>query len=67
MPRADDALKIADALGVSVEYLLTGTERGGAASNPRIQEILTKIIAFDNNDLEAVKSLVNAMAGRYEV
>jgi transcriptional regulator with XRE-family HTH domain len=65
MPRAGDAFKIADALGVSVEYLLTGTERGGAVSNPRIQEILTKIIVFDNNDLEAVKSLVNAMSGRY--
>jgi transcriptional regulator with XRE-family HTH domain len=66
MPRANDAFKIAGALGVSVEYLLTGTE-SGAVSNPRIQEILTKIIIFDTNDLEAVSSLVNAMAGRYGV
>jgi hypothetical protein len=65
MPRADDALRIAWALGVSVEYLLTGTDKGDSASNPRIQEIIEEMVLFDDRDIEAVKALVKTMSGRY--
>jgi transcriptional regulator with XRE-family HTH domain len=65
MPRTDAAFKIAEALGVSVEYLLTGVDKGSPVSNPRIQEIVEKVILFDDNDVEAVRALVNIMSGRY--
>ncbi|MDR1316974.1 MAG: helix-turn-helix domain containing protein [Spirochaetales bacterium] len=65
IPRADAALSIARALGVSVEYLLTGTDKGEFVSNPAVQEITKNIVLFDDNDLEAVKALVKTMSGRY--
>jgi transcriptional regulator with XRE-family HTH domain len=66
MPRADAAFKIAGALGVSVEYLLTGVDAGGAASNPRVREIAEKVALFDDNDIAAVAALVKTMSGRYD-
>jgi transcriptional regulator with XRE-family HTH domain len=65
MPRADAAFRIAEALEVSVEYLLTGADTGGSASNPRIQEIIEKMVLFDNTDVEAIGALVKTMSGRY--
>ena len=38
IPRADDALKIADLLGVSVRYLVTGEDEEGIS--PRERELL---------------------------
>ena len=38
IPRADDALKIADLLGVSVRYLVTGQDEEGIS--PRERELL---------------------------
>jgi transcriptional regulator with XRE-family HTH domain len=65
MPRADAAFKIAGALGVSVEYLLTGADADRAVSNPRVQEIAEKVALFDDNDIEAVAALVKSMSVRY--
>jgi transcriptional regulator with XRE-family HTH domain len=67
MPRADDAFKIAEALDVSVEYLLAGDDRKGHISNPNARKIIEKIAFFDENDIEAVKVLVKAMAKRYHI
>jgi hypothetical protein len=67
LPRADAAFRIARALDVSVEYLLTGTNTGESAPSSAIQEIIEKAVLFDDNDLEAVKALVTSMAGRYGV
>jgi transcriptional regulator with XRE-family HTH domain len=65
IPRADEAYLIAEALGVSVEYLLSGRDGAGHASNQSLEEIVKTIVSFDKTDLEAVNALVNAMSKRY--
>jgi transcriptional regulator with XRE-family HTH domain len=65
IPRADEALHIAEALKVSVEYLLTGTDPQKKPSNPAINEINETILFFDDNDLQTILATVRAMAARY--
>jgi len=69
-PRADIAYKIAEALGVSVEYLLTGRQQLKQSSNTTIyaaviDEIAQNLVFFDSFDLETVKALASSMAKRY--
>jgi transcriptional regulator with XRE-family HTH domain len=66
IPRADAACRIAAALGVSVEYLLTGMDKPGEVSNPQMQDIVKNLILLDDTDLEAVKTLVRTLAGRHK-
>jgi transcriptional regulator with XRE-family HTH domain len=66
IPRADEALRIAQALKVSMEYLLTGVERSAQPSNPATNEIATTIPLFDDNDLHTILATVRAMAKRYQ-
>ncbi|AEF86153.1 putative bacteriophage CI repressor protein [Treponema primitia ZAS-2] len=66
IPRADEAYLIAEALGVSVEYLLSGREGTSHASNPSLEEIVKSIISFDQIDLDAVNALADAMSKRYK-
>jgi len=65
VPRADEALRIAQALKVSVEYLLTGTDFPKEPSNPFINEITKTAPFFDDNDLQTLLATVRAMAVRY--
>jgi transcriptional regulator with XRE-family HTH domain len=65
IPRADDAYKIATALHVSVEYLLTGSDRTKRHSNPCLQEIIENLIGLDALDLKAVSALTQTLALRY--
>jgi transcriptional regulator with XRE-family HTH domain len=65
IPRADEAFRIAEALKVSVEYLLTGADRPKKPSNPIAHEISETIPFFDNNDLKTIYATVRAMAARY--
>jgi hypothetical protein len=65
IPRADEALSIAEALKVSVEYLLTGADSQKKPSNPIIQEIGETVPFFDDNDLQTILATVRAMAARY--
>jgi hypothetical protein len=44
LPRADEAVKIARSLDVTVEYLVTGDRRGGAGVVGRIQELALAIL-----------------------
>ncbi|GHV02354.1 hypothetical protein FACS189485_02550 [Spirochaetia bacterium] len=64
-PRADEAYRIAGALGVSVEYLLTGKDSPAHSSNPPLEEIIQMVVQFDQNDLEVVSALVKSMSKRY--
>jgi transcriptional regulator with XRE-family HTH domain len=64
IPRADAACRIAAALGVSVEYLLTGTDKPGEASNPRMGEIIKNLVLLDDLDREAVEALTRTLAKR---
>jgi len=66
IPRADEAFRIAEALKVSVEYLLTGADQPGEPSNPAINEITGAIPFFDENDLQTLLATVRAMAIRYQ-
>ena len=69
LPRADVAYKIAEALGVTVEYLLTGREQCKEVSNIPIhtimEEIAKELVFFDPFDLDTLKILISSMAKRY--
>jgi len=67
IPRADEALCIAQALKVSVEYLLTGADRQKEPSNPAVHEITETIPFFDDTDLQTLLAAVRAMAARYKL
>lgn len=62
-PAADRAVEIADALGVSVEFLVTGREtqfdlRG---ANPLVVEINTRLQRMSDAQLERVLTVVNSI------
>jgi hypothetical protein len=65
IPRADEALLIAEALKVSVEYLLTGIDLQKTPSNPAINEINETVPFFDGNDTQTILATIRAMAARY--
>ena len=68
VPSADIAVKIAGALGVSVEYLVTGKDSSAPRMftlPPKQRKILDTISSFDDTDLDAVLSLANALKKRY--
>jgi len=70
LPRADVALRIAEALGVTVEYLLTGRDQNQPISNvparALMEEIAKELAFFDASDLETVRTLISSMARRYQ-
>ena len=65
IPRAGETFRIAEALKVSVEYLLTGADREKNPSNPVVHEITETALFFDDNDLQTLLATVRAMAARY--
>ena len=66
IPRADETFRIAEALKVSVEYLLTGADGHKGPSNPAVHEIAGTVPFFDDNDLRTLLATVRAMAARYK-
>jgi transcriptional regulator with XRE-family HTH domain len=59
IPTADVAVKIAQALGVSVEYLITGKENSPEnASSPEIRLLLKNIRQLDEKDRRMVCAIV---------
>jgi len=61
MPPADVAVRIAQTLGVSVEYLVTGNE----SSLPRdIRKIIRLLLQLDPIDRKVVSVLVSALINR---
>jgi hypothetical protein len=65
IPRADEALLIAETLKVSVEYLLTGADSPINPSNPAIKEISETVPFFDDNDIQTILATIRAMTARY--
>ncbi|MGL4982244.1 MAG: helix-turn-helix domain-containing protein [Treponemataceae bacterium] len=65
VPTVDSAFKIAQALNVSLEYLLTGIDDSSLSGNEKLAEITTKIACFDEIDLQAIKNLVDTLYSRY--
>lgn len=66
-PSVDNAVKIAAALGVSVEYLVTGRCGGAFADSlpPKIEAVVTELKHLDDIDLDSVALLVQGMKKRY--
>jgi transcriptional regulator with XRE-family HTH domain len=58
MPPADTAVKIAHALGVSVEYLVTGKE---AALPSDVRHIVQNLLRLGEKDRKVAATLVNAL------
>jgi transcriptional regulator with XRE-family HTH domain len=69
-PSAEAAVSIARALGVSVEYLVTGREGGKdrpLSSLPQdIQNIVRALECLNARDRQAVFALVNSLKNRYQ-
>lgn len=67
VPAADNAVKIAQALGVSVEYLVTGTDLKNTkiSSCPiKYRKIIENLELLDDKDLEAILALVEVLKTR---
>ena len=66
IPYADTALKVARFLGVKLDYLLDMPEENEKNStNPSILEIENKLRRFSQGDLQAIRSVVNALNEKY--
>jgi transcriptional regulator with XRE-family HTH domain len=58
MPPADAAVKIAKALGVTVEYLVTGED---SSMSKEVNRITRSILSLNQRDRKLVVSLVKSM------
>ena len=58
-PSAETAVKIAQVLGVSVEYLVNGVDSSFPKTlKPEVAEILEEINHLEKEDLEAIKYII---------
>lgn len=58
-PQAENAVKIAAALGVSVEYLVTGKDSSIPATiKPEVVDILPELNRLDTEDFEFVRMMI---------
>ncbi|MBQ5878095.1 MAG: helix-turn-helix transcriptional regulator [Treponema sp.] len=65
IPNADSAVKIAKALNVTVEYLVTGEDSSISQKSPDLLNIIRTIQNLDSIDLNSINQLVVAMQKRY--
>lgn len=61
MPPADVAVRIAKALDVTVEYLVTGKDSVNKAKSAEIQEIIKDLTTLSNQQPETVKKMIHAL------
>ena len=64
MPSADAAVRIAKALGVTVEYLITGNELQGQKTSPLLPDprvILKSLESLNKRDRKIVYNLINSL------
>lgn len=63
LPNVETAVKIAKALGVSVEYLVTGedSQKPHDSKSSEIQEIIDDLSNLDKNQLATVKKMIHAL------
>ena len=68
VPSADNAVRIAQSLGVTVEYLVTGNT-SNKAELPQIpakyKKLFSEIMNLDDTDLSSVSALIEQMQKRY--
>lgn len=67
LPTVDLAVKIANALGVSVEYLVTGKDKNVKehAYTPSARKLLELFSVLDERDQQTVVQLAESMSARY--
>ena len=68
VPSAENAVRIAKSLGVTVEYLVTGTVTGHheiSQTPVKYKKIFTEIMDLDDTDLSSVSALIEQMQKRY--
>lgn len=61
MPPADVAVKIAKALDVSVEYLVTGEDLLHNSKYAEIQEIVNDLSCLNKEQLSTIKKMIHAL------
>lgn len=61
LPNVETAVKIAKALDVSVEYLVTGEDAVHGSRYKTIQDISTDLLCLDQVSLEVVKRMIHAL------
>lgn len=62
LPRADEAVAIAGALGRSVEYLVIGKDSAGWRPGPRIAPIVDDLVLLTDDELGLVGVMVHPLA-----
>ena len=70
MPSADAAVRIAEALGVTVEYLITGNEkqgRGSSAPFPDSRVVLKNLETLNKRDRKIVLNLIKSLKDMEDV
>ena len=67
IPNADSAVKIAKALGVTVEYLVSGKnpETSKKQSSPKLRKVIDSLENLDAVDIDSIHALIFAMQKRY--
>ncbi len=66
IPSADHAVVIAQALGVTVEYLVNGKDsRSERLLEPEARKLLTLYEILDVKDKQIVMTMIESMASRY--
>lgn len=63
-PKVTDAYKVANALGETVEYLVTGESAAGWKPPERIAKIVDYLMKLDDNGLESVAILAKGLVSR---
>ena len=68
MPPADIAVKIANALDVSVEYLVTGqdTQKQEKLLDPNIRSIISTLLELNKKDIETILGLSKLLKNQSE-
>lgn len=61
LPNVETAVKIAKTLGVSVEYLVTGTDSINNQQNEEIKYIIRDLQTLDLKQIEIIKKMIHAL------
>jgi transcriptional regulator with XRE-family HTH domain len=62
LPQADVAVKLAQELGVTVEYLVTGQDKLDQGFSARQKELLKDIVWLTDTDIEIIYPMIHSVA-----
>lgn len=61
LPNVETAVRIAQTLGVSVEYLVTGLENGRPSRLHEIQNIVDDLLMLDKEKIAVLRKMIHAL------